>query len=478
MSSTTIRINVADDGSEANGSAGGNAASFSADGRYIAFRSTASNLVPDDTNGEPDLFVYDRVMDTMEREVIAMDGSGADASEMTLNENGRILLFRSSDADIVPNDTVGSTDLFVHDMVTSSTTRIAQGAPSSFSRISADGRYAIFNTAGHLFIHDRDAGTTVRLTGPLGEDHSLSGRAADISADNRYIVFDVNDPDIVPNDTNNIRDVFVRDLLTGETTMVSLADDGSQQDVSTLTQNAIISADGRYIAFVSGATTLVPNDTNGFEDVFLTQNPFAFPRITTTSRASTTVGLSYSQTLVATSTVAPVTWSVSSSTLPAGLSISSSTGAITGVPTAAGTSTFTVQVTDADSDTDAQELTIVVSPAPAITTTTLPDATVTIAYSQFIGATGGAAPLTWTIASGALPAGLSLSTSTGEIAGTPTANGVATFTVQAQDFNGATTSQALTLRVNKVTIITTNKLPDGRVTTPTENPPLQRRHRS
>jgi hypothetical protein len=188
-------------------------------------------------------------------------------------------------------------------------------------------------------------------------------------------------------------------------------------------------------------------------------------QITTSSLPAATASASYIANLAATSSASPstpFTWVITSGNLPAGLSLAS-TGVISGAPTAAGTSNFTVQVTDASGNAATKDLSIVVNPAPLITTTTLPEGTVTIAYSQFVGVSGGTAPLTWAITAGMLPAGLSLNASTGEIAGTPTANGTFTIKVEVTDANNATNSQSITLRVNKVTIITTNNLTDGKV---------------
>src|SRR3990170_363315 len=105
------------------------------------------------------------------------------------------------------------------------------------------------------------------------------------------------------------------------------------------------------------------------------------------------------------------------------LALNSSTGAINGTPTAAGTANFTIRVTDANGATADQALTITVYPVLTITTTALADGTVNLAYSQTVVASGGKAPLTWGITAGSLPAGLSLNTSTGEISGLPTTSG-------------------------------------------------------
>jgi len=181
--------------------------------------------------------------------------------------------------------------------------------------------------------------------------------------------------------------------------------------------------------------------------------------ITTTSLPADTVSVAYNQTLAATGGTAPYTWSLLAGSLPAGLSLVASTGAITGTPTAAGTSNFTAKVTDNVSATATQALSIVVNATPSITTASLPANTVGIAYNQTLAASGGTSPLTWSLQSGSLPAGLSLVASTGAITGTPSASGASNFTAKVTDNVGATASKALSIVVNAAVTITTSSLP-------------------
>ena len=191
--------------------------------------------------------------------------------------------------------------------------------------------------------------------------------------------------------------------------------------------------------------------------------------ITTTTLPGGTVGAAYSQTIAATGGVAPYSWSISSGTLPSGLSIGSSTGVISGTPTTAGTSNFTVRVQDSQGtpDSDTQALSIVISAADLqITTTTLAGGTVGTAYSQTVVATGGVTPYGWSISSGTLPSGLTIGSTTGVISGTPTTAGTSNFTVRVQDSQGTpdTDTQALSITISAADLqIATASLPSGTV---------------
>ncbi|UWP79133.1 putative Ig domain-containing protein [Dactylosporangium fulvum] len=196
--------------------------------------------------------------------------------------------------------------------------------------------------------------------------------------------------------------------------------------------------------------TVQVTDANSATDtqvLTLTVNPSPLG-ITTTTAPGAVRGAAYSTTLAATGGVTPYTWSVHAGTLPAGLTLNPATGAISGTPTTAGTSNFTVEVADAASGTDTQALTITVGAAPlSITTTTLVAGKAGTAYSASLAATGGVAPYTWAVHAGNLPAGLTLNPATGAISGTPTAVGDSTFTVRVTDDDAVTDDQELSLQV-------------------------------
>ena len=162
------------------------------------------------------------------------------------------------------------------------------------------------------------------------------------------------------------------------------------------------------------------------------------------------INVAYSATLTATGGQQPFTWSIASGTLPAGLNISSA-GVISGTPTTLGTSHFKVQVTDSQTPTAAVDLTsksIIVNSPLAITTSSLTAGSVNVPYSGSVVASGGVPAYTWSITSGSLPAGLTLSTA-GLISGTPTSQGASTFTVQVSDSQtpSATATASLSLAI-------------------------------
>lgn len=279
---TTTRVSVSSDGTQGNGDSRG--ASLSADGRYVAFSSRATNLVPDDANGAEDVFIHDRQTGVTARVSVSSDGSEGDGDSLslgqTLSADGRYVAFDSDASNLVPGDTNGTFDVFVHDRQTGQTTRVSiasdgtegngfSGAPA----LSGDGRYVSFyseasnlvpsdnNNDADIFVYDRQTGETRRVS--VASDDTEGNRASkaplSLSADGRYVAFYSWASNLVPEDTNQHRDVFVHDLQTGSTTRVSIASDGSQGSAESW--DSTISADGRYVAFRSSAGNLVGVDT-------------------------------------------------------------------------------------------------------------------------------------------------------------------------------------------------------------------------
>ncbi len=295
----TSRVSVSSSGSQ--GIGGSTGPSISADGRYIAFTSQAGNLVFGDTNGADDVFVYDHWSGIIARVSVASDGTQGDgpSSGTSISADGRFVAFKSYAHNLVIGDTNNVADVFVHDRQTRQTTRVsvasggAQGNELSIKpSISADGRYVAFeswarnlvigdtNNKEDIFVHDRSTGATTRVSvasdGTQGNDES---DVPFISADGRYVVFSSNASNLVSGDNNtscdtdsdgqyddNCPDIFLHDRQMGETGRVSVATDGTQGNGWSV--GASISADGRYVAFAT-QSSLVSGDTNGRYDVYV-----------------------------------------------------------------------------------------------------------------------------------------------------------------------------------------------------------------
>ncbi len=179
--------------------------------------------------------------------------------------------------------------------------------------------------------------------------------------------------------------------------------------------------------------------------IVITPPPLA---ITISAFPAGTQGTSYSKSLLATGGTTPYTWSITSGSLPAGLSLATSTGLISGTPTASGTFNFTAAVADSSSPTQTTSTSVslvIAPPALVITTTSLPSGTQSTAYSKALAATGGTTPYSWSITSGSLPAGLSLAAGTGLISGTPTVNGTFPVTVTVKDASNPAQSTSSTI---------------------------------
>jgi Tol biopolymer transport system component len=263
----------------------------SADGRFVAFGSAADNLVAGDTNKHYDVFVRDRQTGSTERVSISTAGAqgDGDSASPAISADGRFVAFQSAATNLVPGDTNGHFDVFVRDRLTGNTERVSvssSGAQadgnSGFAAISGDGRFVAFSSAAtnlvpgdtnnhwDVFVRDRLTGNTERINlstaGAQGDGDSLYPAPA-ISADGRFVAFSSAATNLVPGDTNGLRDVFVRDRQTGSTERVSVSSAGAQGDAISYAQ--AISGDGRFVAFASTATNLVPGDTNGHYDVFV-----------------------------------------------------------------------------------------------------------------------------------------------------------------------------------------------------------------
>jgi Tol biopolymer transport system component len=247
----------------------------STDGRYVAFQSSADNLVPSDTNQATDVFVHDRLTGATERVSVGTgDVQTTDffsSRDPSISGDGRYVAFTSDAPNLVAEfDQVA--DVFVHDRLTATTYHVCCAGnpnPAGMPAISPDGRYVAFQTPAALFaadtalgstdiyVWDRTTGTVVDWASP-GTTAAQVSINASISADGRYVAFESSSA-LIPADTNGTRDVYMRDRQVGTTELVSVDDSGGPAD--NVSEWPAISADGRHIAFQSRANDLVAPDT-------------------------------------------------------------------------------------------------------------------------------------------------------------------------------------------------------------------------
>ena len=312
---TTDRVSV--DSAGAQGNSYSTSPSISSNGRFVAFCSQASNLVPGDTNAYGDVFIRDCVAGTTELASVTTGGvqGNAGSYDPQISADGRFVVFVSDATNLVPGDTNGHQDIFIHDRQSGTTERVSVGSSgmqgngdSSEPSISADGRFVAFwsdannlvsgdtNLSGDAFVHDRQTGTTERVSVDSGglEGNGTSAWPA-ISGDGRYVAFLSQATNLVLGDTNLTWDNFVRDRLGGTTERVSVDSSGGQSNGGS--NNPSISTDGRYVTFSSSANNLVVGDTNGYIDIFVrdrglfTIAPFCFGDSTGTSCPCSNTGL-------------------------------------------------------------------------------------------------------------------------------------------------------------------------------------------
>ena len=205
---------------------------ISADGQHVAFWSFASNLVPGDTNGRRDVFVNDLETGAIAAASANIGGTlgNGDSTNPSVSADGRYVAFQSFASDLVTGDTNGRQDVFRKDM----------------------------QTGAIMLVSSATGG------GTLGNSDSFE---ANISPDGRYVAFCSWASNLVSGDTNSDPDVFVKDTQTGTTTRVST--DGSNNQVWGNSYDPSISADGNLVAFHSTASALVSGDTNNTRDVFV-----------------------------------------------------------------------------------------------------------------------------------------------------------------------------------------------------------------
>lgn len=281
------RISVSSNAIQANGTSAWPA--ISRDGRFILYHSNATNLVSGDTNNAQDVFLYDRLTRTTQR--VSLSQGGIQANNRSgfgdLSDNGRFVTFHSEATNLIPNDTNNAWDVFFRDMQTGQFSRISvtstgqqANATSIFPDISGNGRFIAFyseatnlvpndtNGVEDVFLHDRLAGTTERISVTSG---GIQGNGPsifpDISADGRFVIYESDATNLVPNDTNNATDIFLYNRLTKTTQRISLNSAGQQGNGKA--SYAVIAANNRHVTYVSYATNIDPDDPNILGDIYV-----------------------------------------------------------------------------------------------------------------------------------------------------------------------------------------------------------------
>ena len=286
---TTTVVSISSAGAFGNYGAG--SGELSENGRFVVFGSMSSNLVSGDTNETDDVFVHDQQTNVTSRVSISSTGAQGNASsgggKSAISEDGRFVAFHSSADNLVPGDTNNFLDVFVRDRQTNQTTRISlsssgtQGNERSVApSISGDGRYVVFssdasnlvsddtNNVTDVFLHDRQTGQTTRISlSSSGTEGNGSSDSPSISGEGRFVTFISTATNLVSGDANGRLDIFVHDLITGNTSLISASSAGTQANGDSYSPS--ISRGGRYVAFESSATNLDDRDTTDEYDIYL-----------------------------------------------------------------------------------------------------------------------------------------------------------------------------------------------------------------
>jgi Tol biopolymer transport system component len=287
---STFRVSVDSQGAQGDLASLGQRTSMSADGRLVAFQSRATNLTAGDTNGVSDVFVHDRLTAQTFRvssSPLGAVGNGASVHP-SLSADGRFVVFDSDADNLVAGDTNGNRDVFVHELATGLTERVSVGpggqqtsmfGSGQYGSLSADGRFVAFmayalpggpiDNQVNVYVRDRFTGVNHRASRSFnGTPNDGSSSTPALSADGRWVVFYSAATQLVSGDSNGASDIFLHDVLLDQTTCVSVTPSGAHGN-SGCGVLPSISSDGRWVAFVSAASDLVPGDTNGVADVFV-----------------------------------------------------------------------------------------------------------------------------------------------------------------------------------------------------------------
>jgi hypothetical protein len=287
LTGNTSRVSVSTGGTQANGPS--LAPALSGDGNLVVFASDATNLVSSDTNQAPDIFLREVAAAKTTRVSVTTGGTQANGANFApaISADGKFIAYHSVATNLVSADSNNASDVFLFERATGNTTRVSitsggtQGNGDSWDpAISSDGRFVAFSSAAtnlvsgdtngvaDIFMWDRTskAISRVSVTSSGGQVNGASASPT-VSGDGRYVAFEADATNLVSGDTNNVTDIFVRDRTGNTTTRVSVSTSGGQVNQASLAPS--ISADGRYVGFVSDATNLVSGDGNAARDVFV-----------------------------------------------------------------------------------------------------------------------------------------------------------------------------------------------------------------
>ncbi len=289
VAGTTTLISAALGGSLADGDSF--SPSISADGRYVAFASNATNLIVGDDNASTDVFVHDRQSGSTTMASITPAGlpGNADSHSPALSSDGAAIAFVSSASDLVAGDVAGNDDIFIRTFASSLTRRVSRGVNgveanghSSSPAINASGSRIAFGSAASNLVAGGDNGhqdvyvasvtaSSISVTRASatagGVEGNLGSFAPSIDAAGRRVAFESQASNLVGGDTNGVRDVFVVDLTTRAVARASLTSSGMQ--LAAASRDAAIDPVTARVAFSSTDSKVVPGDLNGVSDVFL-----------------------------------------------------------------------------------------------------------------------------------------------------------------------------------------------------------------
>lgn len=252
--------------------------SMSGDGTLVAFESLATNLAEGDANNASDVYLRDMEADSTVRVSASSSGDSDGASyRPAISADGGWVAFCSRATNLTSDDSNGIADVFLWERATGAISRIAvpaleEGANDGCLRValSADAGVLAFAavTGGmaRIYVYDRSSGATTAVT-PEANGPSGTGGVA-VSGDGRLVAFDSVADNLIAEDTNRSRDVFVYDRTAGSTVRESVRTSGSQLPGNSGASGISISRDGRFLVFGSTAKGVVPGDSNGREDIF------------------------------------------------------------------------------------------------------------------------------------------------------------------------------------------------------------------